>query len=444
MIDQTALIEHASQFHSSKGHSLPTEGTIKRSFKYLLKQERAFKINLARNMSQSVFLGATQQYQSIFIIALGARAVQLGFGTALAGIASIGAALLVGWLSSHFNLKKIFMLGVALIATGSFFFTTATEWWMVIPALATMTFALRVTSTLCPTICGSCFKSHERATGMALCDILSSLPRLIVPIGAAYLVTYFGGLNTQGIRPLYLIQFAGLCFTFMMIWGLFEEPHNITLAKAATKEKVSFVHNVKQLFSEVKHVKTWIIYIAIGSIPAYLAQIYWTLFAEQAKGADQIVIGQMTTAMYVIPIVFSLPMGRLADEQGRKRAIYLTLPFALVSMLMLIYARNSTELVISGLLLGVLTLISAFQTAMTTEMVSPKLLGTWLSVLAIFDGLIGLVIFPAIAGLLWDTFAPVHVITMMIITTVIAIPILIIAPETLKKRSKSNAQARAR
>jgi len=175
--------------------------------------------------------------------------------------------------------------------------------------------------------------------------------------------------------------------------------------------------------------------MAIGSIPAYLAQIYWTLFAEQVKGADQIVIGQMTTAMYVIPIAFSLPMGRLADEQGRKRAIYLTLPFALVSMLMLIYARNSTELVISAFLLGALTLVSAFQTAMTTEMVSPQLLGTWLSVLAIFDGLVGLVIFPAIAGLLWDTFAPVLVITMMIVTTVLAIPILIIVPETLKKRS---------
>jgi MFS family permease len=412
---------------------------MKRSFKYLLKQERAFKVNLARNMSQSVFLGATQQYQSIFIIALGARVVQLGFGTAVAGIASIGAALLVGWLSSHFNLRKIFMLGVALIVIASFLFVTAVEWWMIIPALAIMTFALRVTSTVCPTICGSCFKSHERATGMALCDLLSSLPRLIVPIGAAYLVTYFGGLNTQGIRPLYVIQFAGLCFTFMMIWRLFEEPHSMTLAKSATKEKASFIRNVKQLFSEVKHVKTWIIYMAICSIPAYLAQIYGALFAEQVKGADQVVIGQMTTAMYVIPIVFSLPMGRFADAQGRKRAIYLTLPFALISMLMLIYARNSAELVVSAFLLGTLTLVSAFQTAMTTEMVSPQLLGTWLSVLAIFDGLIGLVIFPAIAGLLWDTFAPVLVITMMIVATVIAIPILVIMPETLKKRSASIA-----
>jgi MFS family permease len=96
--------------------------------------------------------------------------------------------------------------------------------------------------------------------------------------------------------------------------------------------------------------------------------------------------------------------------------------------------------VVSAFLQGALFLISAFQVAMTTEMVSPQLLGTWLSVLAIFDGLIGLVIFPAIGGLIWDMFAPVHVIVLMIVTIVIATPILIMIPETLRKRSKTNDQ----
>jgi MFS family permease len=212
------------------------------------------------------------------------------------------------------------------------------------------------------------------------------------------------------------------------------------MARAVAKENASFVGNVRRLFSEVKHVKIWIIYMSLGSIPVYLGQIYWTLFAEQVKGADQIVIGQMTTAMWVIPIFFSLPMGIFADARGRKRAIYLTLPFVLLSIFVLIYARNSTELVVSAFLQGALFLISAFQVAMTTEMVSPQLLGTWLSVLAIFDGLIGLVIFPAIGGLIWDMFAPVHVIVLMIVTIVIATPILIMIPETLRKRSKTNDQ----
>jgi len=402
--------------------------------RFLLKQERAFKVNLARNVSQNFFLAATQQYQSIFIISLGARAIQLGFGTAIGGIASVGAALFVGWLSSRHNIKSIFMLGVALIGIGSLFFATATEWWMVIPALATMAFALRVTSTVCPTICGSCFKSHEKATGMALCDTLSSLPRLAAPVIAAYLVTAFGGLNAQGIRPLYLIQFAGLCFTFIMIWRLFEEPHDIVMARAERKENTSFIRDVKRLFKEVKHVRTWIIYMSLACMPMYLSQIYWTLFAEQAKGADQYVVGQMTAAMWLIPIVFSFPMGKLADMRGRKRVIYMTMPLLLISMFMLIYARNSTELVISSFLQGTIVLIAVFQMAMTTEMVSPQLLGIWLSVLAMFDGFVGLVISPAIGGLLWDLFSPIYVIVLMIVATVIATPILISMPETLRKK----------
>jgi len=409
---------------------------LNRSFKYLLKQERAFKVNLARNVSQNFFLTTTQQYQSIFIVALGAKAIQLGFGNAIAGIASVGAALFVGWLSSRYKIKSIFMLGVALIAVGSLFFVTAIDWWMVIPALAVMTFALRVTSTICPTICGSCLRSHERATGMALCDLVSALPRLAAPVIAAYLVTIFGGLNAQGIRPLYLVQFTGLCLTFVMIWKLFRDPQEMTLARAKRTEEASFIQNMRRLFSETNHVKSWIAYASLVGMPLYLSGIYWALFAAQVKGADQYVIGQMTMAMWVIPIAFSFPMGKLADVIGRKRAIYLLTPLSLVSMFLFIYARSSAELIISTFLLGTIMLISVFQTTMMTEMVPPQLLGTWLSVLAIFDGVVGLVIAPAIGGLIWDVISPIHVISLMIGTTIAAIPLFLFIPETLRKQDR--------
>jgi MFS family permease len=415
---------------------LPVYSLFNRSFRFLLRQERAFKINLVRNISQNFFLTATQQYQSIFIVALGANAIQLGFGTAIGGIASVGAALFVGWLSNRYRIKSIFMLGVALIAAGSLFFATAIDWWMVIPALAVMTFALRVTSTVCPTICGSCFRSHERATGMAACDVVSSLPRLAAPVLAAYLVTVFGGLNAQGIRPLYFVQLAGLCLTFMMIWKLFRDPREMTLARAKRIGDGSFIRNMKRLFSETKHVKSWIVYMSLVAMPIYLSGTYWALFAAQVKGADQYVIGQMTMATWVIPIAFSFPMGKLADVIGRKRAIYLFTPLLLFSMFMLVYARSSSELIVSTFLFGTIVLISTFQTAMTTEMVPPQLLSTWLSVLAIFDGIVGLVIAPVIGGLIWDAFSPTYVIFLMIGTTIAAIPLFLFMPETLKKQSK--------
>jgi len=69
-------------------------------------------------------------------------------------------------------------------------------------------------------------------------------------------------------------------------------------------------------------------------------------------------------------------------------------------------------------------------------MVPPQLLGTWLSVLAIFDGVVGLVIAPAIGGLIWDVFSPTHVIFLMIGTTIAAIPLFLFMPETLRKQSE--------
>jgi MFS family permease len=271
---------------------------------------------------------------------------------------------------------------------------------------------------------------------MALCDVVSTLPRLAAPVLAAYLVTVFGGLNAQGIRPLYLVQFAGLCLTFMMIWKLFRDPIEMTLTRAKRMEDGSFIKNMRRLFSETKHVKSWIAYMSLVAMPIYLSGIYWSLFAAQVKGADQYVIGQMTMATWVIPIAFSFPMGKLADVMGRKRAIYLFTPLLLISMFMLVYARSSAELIISTFLLGTIVLISTFQTAMTTEMVPPQLLSTWLSVLAIFDGIVGLVIAPVIGGLIWDVFSPTHVIFFMIGTTIAAIPFFLFIPETLRKQSK--------
>jgi MFS family permease len=269
---------------------------------------------------------------------------------------------------------------------------------------------------------------------MAICDAVSSLPRIIVPIFAAYLVTVFGGLNTQGIRPLYLIQSAGFAATFVMIWQLFRDPREITLTKAQRTGHASFVQNVKRLFREVKRVKTWIVFASLAGMPIYLSQIYWTLFADRVKGADQYVIGQMTTAMWIIPIFLSIPMGKFADVIGRKRAIYLVMPLMLVSMFMLVYARNSMELIISSFLLGTIALVSALQVAMSVEMVPPQLLGTWLSVLAIFDGIVGLVIAPVIGGLIWDVFSPIFVIFFMIALAAASIPLFVSIPETLKKK----------
>jgi hypothetical protein len=61
-----------------------TLSLIVNAFKFLIRQQKPFKVNIVKNMMLNFSIGLTQQYQSIYVIALGARAMS-GF-TMLAAV----------------------------------------------------------------------------------------------------------------------------------------------------------------------------------------------------------------------------------------------------------------------------------------------------------------------------------------------------------------------
>ena len=50
------------------------------------------------------------------------------------------------------------------------------------------------------------------------------------------------------------------------------------------------------------------------------------VYAHKIKGADSFMLGAIVTASALTSIVFSIPLGRLADRLGRKRALCITIP----------------------------------------------------------------------------------------------------------------------
>jgi hypothetical protein len=70
----------------------------------------------------------------------------------------------------------------------------------------------------CGVTCANCLKSEERATGMAICETFGmGLLGLAAPLVGAWLVTAFGGINVQGIRPLFFVAVGGVILTFVLI-----------------------------------------------------------------------------------------------------------------------------------------------------------------------------------------------------------------------------------
>ncbi len=63
-----------------------------------------------------------------------------------------------------------------------------------------------VSSHSCGIVCGSSLLNSDRATAMGCCESLGQgVMGLAGPVIGAVLVTWFGGVSTQGIRPLFLI-----------------------------------------------------------------------------------------------------------------------------------------------------------------------------------------------------------------------------------------------
>ena len=406
---------------------------IERMVSFIKRQERPFKVNMVRAAFQYFFISLTQRYQPIYIVGLGADPLQLGLANSIGGVAGAVISLPTGWLADKYGIRRMFLLGTPLVALGSLIFALSPDWLMTIPALFITLLSLQILTTVCPIVCGSYLKMEERATGMQLCDTLSAIPGVISPIIAAMIITEFGGLTPEGIKPLYVLQTIGFLLIFLLVLRHYRDTIE-RQASSRFRSKMGFLGNMREIFVRGKNVKRWILYRALSNMSWFVSLIYLPLFVVEVKGADQFLLGGMATASMMLPLLLSIPMGKLADTIGRKKVIYIVTPFYSLSILLLIYATSSTILLISGFLQGFFMLGWVTQGAISQELVPTSLLGTWWGILSLLTGVIS-VLGPIIGGFIWSFLGPVYVFFFILFMEASKITLLWLSmPETLKMK----------
>jgi MFS family permease len=402
---------------------------VLKALRFVGRQEKPFKVNMLRAASETFLRTLTLQYQSIYILALGATPFQLGVVNSVGGLSAAAIAVPMGLLADRHGVKRIFLVATLLLGLGALLFASAESWVMVIPAMLIATLAFGMSTNVCPVVCGSCLKDEERATGMGLCDTLTATPRLISPIIGAMIISEFGGLNANGIRPLYYLK--GLGFSLLLIFVLkkFTEPKRRIGSKTIIP---SFLLSLREVFKEGRMMKRWILFVCLTTIPYYMAlMVYVPVFAAEIKHADQYVLGGMATTSAVVPLLLSIPIGRVADTIGRKKVIYVTILIYCLSLLLLVYALDSTMLLFSAVLQGFYMLTAVTRGAMTAELVPTRLLGRIYGVLGLFRGLV-MVLSPLIGGIIWSTIGPEYIFFFIILTQLFGVILLSSMPETLK------------
>jgi MFS family permease len=404
--------------------------TIGRSTGFVRRQKHNYRVAITRSAVSSFLLNLTAPYDSIYTVALGANSVELGTISSIGSGISALISTPAGWLMDRSGIKRFYLLAIGLLAGGALIYALAPGWHVIIAATILLSISMRLTGTGCSVICADSVRNESRATAQNLCVTLASLLSMIAPLVAAYLVTLFGGLNAQGIRPLYYIRFVGYGFILLFVAAQLREPRQPQVAKAGADP--GFIDDFRRLFEGGATLRRWIVVASLTGLPMAMTSPFLQLFAHQVKEADQYLLGGMTTAAVLTQLLFGIPLGRLADRMGRKKVIYLLTPLWYVSNLLLVLSFNSATLILAGALQTFYFISSGLTSAMTLELVPLERMGKWSGVLGLFQGLVTIPA-PVIGGLIWWEMGPMYVFLIpLAIDLLVRIPLLTTIPETLR------------
>jgi len=408
------------------------KGPFQFTIGFIQRQTHDFKLMLGRRALHGVASGLFAQYSSIYATLLGADPVQIGSLQSVGNAVGALAAIPAGWFIDYYSLKRVFLLSTILLLLSQLLYFTAPGWAWLYPAIVLYYLGVRMTCTSCTVVCAAELPNHERGTGRGVCRSLSSVVAILTPLLAAWCISWFGGISLRGLRPLYAIQvliFIGI--TALLLAGLRRSRINNT-----SSDSRQVLSSFAQVFQHGPDVVRLVVVIGLMELPWSLTQPFMPLYAHQIKGADEFVLGAIYVAISLVPLVASIPLGRLADRYGRKKLLLLMAPFTCAANLCLILAPArggyaSPLLLLHGVLFGFNSIGMAIVSSMTAEIVPQEQMGRWVGIISFFRGLLAIPA-PLMGGLIWDHIGPQYVFVAAIaIDALVRLPLLSLVQETL-------------
>lgn len=393
---------------------------IAKPIRFLTRQQKPFKVNILKNMLLNFSVGLTQQYQSIYVTLLGATAIQLGYVASVGGVANMVLSIPFGLLADRQGVKRMIMSSLMLFVMGYSVFGLTQSWQLTAFAYLFISMATLISNNVCPMVCGACLDSVERTTGMQLCDTVVAVPRLFAPVAAAAIISYLGGLTSEGIRPLFWLGIVGMLAALMVILRLFQNPRPLRQTDGQGLKL-----GLRRVFREGVKVRRWLIYYMLMSMPWYMG-FYIPLYARLVKEASTLVLGFMDSGFWMAVLLLALPVGLAADRLGRKKVILILTPIYCLGLFILGTAHGDLALIAAGILNGFSMLAGVTETSITVELVPRELLGSWFGVLGFFMCLTSFAA-PIIGGHLWGI-DPTFVLLFLSATQVAKLAILAMMP----------------
>lgn len=399
------------------------------------RQKRNWKIIAIRQVFNRFFNEIVRSYSNIYITLLGASPVDLGIVNSFTGISNALISVPLGWFQDRYSIRKIFIMGIGLLAIVPIIYATASSWQIIIPAMVLAALARKEGS--CLIICNISLDNEDRLTAKSICEGIGRIPALLAPVTAAYIISVSGGMNVNGLRPIFWIQFIASFILFLFILTQLKEIERPQLHRGYDKESEGFFNSFRDIFRKGVKLKRWVLFSSISSFLMMMMRAFRYNYAFEIKHADQYMIGLLATASVLLQIFMYTPIGKLSDKIGRKKILYILIPLVWISNLLYVFSPSNEILLIAAFLNGFQLISMVVQNAMTAELIPPEYMGRWIGLLGLFIGLIDIPA-PIIGGLIWENIGPEFIfIIPIIIDILIRLPLLYTMPETVMRARQS-------
>jgi MFS family permease len=386
-------------------------------------------------MQRSAFTSSIQQYQPLYITSLGANIEQLGLLNTLGNFVNPILTVPIGWFADKFSVKKALILGMLMEILASLIFALAWDWKMLIPAailggtLGTEMAGLMLIENV---VVANAVTEKELGTGLGIIISLSMIPSIIFPIIASYIVIVYGGLNEEGIRPLYWIMtLTGIILLIFMSTFLEEERAS---GSSELRVKSSVFKDFKKVFNEGVALKRMLACVLIDGLGFGMMLPYSSLFAVNVKGATAFIVGFIGVTQSLGTFLTAGLVGKLADKIGRKRTMYTIKPIWYLSTILFILSPSPEFLMFVFVLRSLSMSTGLLWQTMQMELVPPSCRGRWSSIIALVRPIASIPA-PLIGSYLWTQFDPsMPFVVHTILDVCLLMPILSTIPETLRKK----------
>ena len=361
---------------------------------FVKRQSHNYRMILVRSAGAYFLMNLTSNYRSIYATGLGADSLTLGGIKSVSSAVNTLISLPSGWISDNYNLRKVMGAGMAIQIITVALMALARNWTWVLVSMILEPFTMALMFRSQTVMMSNALQDGDRATGFGLRQIVGQLVGITAPIPAALLVGYFGGLNVEGIRPLFILRTAGLAFLYGYVYMKLDD-----VPPQPRPEKSSVLQDFREVLEGGEGLKTWIAVSCLGSMVWGMMEPFTFLYAVEVKGADALTLGIMTTASTFASVILSLPVNQIADTRGRKFALFMIRPALYLWMIMVVLAPSPSWLIVAWIFRGIGMSSTAYDT-IALELVPPNQRGRWLGITNAISS-IARIPAPLIGGLLY-------------------------------------------